>query len=121
MYILSIVISFSAGASLSIINNNYAPMNSNRQNFLNIETSIDNKASLNFQSQERFGEKSENTDNNSKETAFSCKFGNHVNRYRTEKSSPQDCVSLSWTFRSAPLSTPLLIFEKIRARKFAWP
>ena len=28
-----------------------------------------------------------------------------------KKSSPQDCVSLWWTFRSAPLSTPLLIFR----------
>ena len=29
-----------------------------------------------------------------------------------KKSSPKDCVSLSWTFRSAPLSIPLLIFRK---------
>ena len=29
-----------------------------------------------------------------------------------EKISPQDRVSLSWTFRSAPLSTPLLIFRQ---------
>ena len=38
------------------------------------------------------------------------------NRYRTEKSSPQDCVSLSWTFGSTPLSTPLLIFRLKYAR-----
>ena len=37
---------------------------------------------------------------------------NAFKRYRTEmKISPQDCMSLSWTFRSAPLSTPLLIFR----------
>ena len=28
-----------------------------------------------------------------------------------EKSSPQDYVSLSWKFRSTPLSNPLLIFR----------
>ena len=29
-----------------------------------------------------------------------------------KKCSPQDCVSFSWKFRSAPLSTPLLIFRE---------
>ena len=29
-----------------------------------------------------------------------------------KKSSTQDCVSFSWTFGSAPLSTPLLIFRQ---------
>jgi len=71
MFFLAVLILFSAGASLSIVNNNYAPINSNSQNFLNIETSIDNKATLNFQSQESFGEKSENALNNSRETTSS--------------------------------------------------
>merc|ERR1712170_48187 len=71
MLFLTFLISFSAGASLSIINNNYAPINNNYQNFLNIETSIDNKATLNYQSQESFGEKSENALNNSRESTLS--------------------------------------------------
>ena len=73
MFFLTTLISFTAGASLSFINNNYAPINRNYQNFLNIETSIDNKATLNFQSQEGLGEKYENSDNNREETRLSCK------------------------------------------------
>ena len=34
-----------------------------------------------------------------------------------KKSWPEDCVSLSWTFRFAPLSTPLLIFRQIFERE----